>query len=139
MQVIWWFYPYINKFYILKRQASQTPYLYYRVSLIWAWKYSTLHTNVDKMVSRWHPKVIPKCCERWPIWVVTTSDLLHPFWTTTFIINHFIFKFILGGGNMRRLATWLVSRQVERWLHSWKSNHNQLGTRTNNQLFDMNI
>ena len=33
-----------------KRQVSQTPYLYSKVSLIWASKYPTLHMNAHKKV-----------------------------------------------------------------------------------------
>ena len=43
-----------------KMQVNQTPYLYCRVSLIWASKYYAMRTNAHKMSNQMAPKSDPK-------------------------------------------------------------------------------
>ena len=72
-----------------KRNVSQIPSLYSRVSLIRTLKYPTLHTNAYKIVDSMTPKCDSKWCETWPIRPITASNLSsHPIWATTFTISH---------------------------------------------------
>ena len=73
-----------------KRQVSQTPYLYNRVSLIWASKYSTLHTNAQEMLNLMTFNNVLKWCETRPIWPIIACGLLfHPFQASIYIIRPF--------------------------------------------------
>jgi hypothetical protein len=74
-----------------KRQASQTAYLYSRVSMIWASKYSTLHTNAHKMVNLMVPMSDRKWCGITHVHPINASyRSMHPCGATTYTISHFM-------------------------------------------------
>jgi hypothetical protein len=67
-----------------KRQVSQTPSMYIRVSIFWASKWRTLHTNAHKtvylMISKSDPKVV------WNMTIIASGLSLRPIRVTTFTI-----------------------------------------------------